>query len=532
MSIEVPETVAPSPEDLPQSPPRPGIVRRQAGLIAKNVATNWFSLVVGMLLSFVVAPIVVNSLGGVYYGIWTLLQQFTGYLWLFDFGVRESVVKYVAQYDASGDHAELNQVVGTAVTLYALVSVAGLVAASLIALALPYVFNIPPDAVQVARWTAFLTGASVAMSFLFNVYVGVLMGLQRLYVVSQLGMLFGIVRAVAIIVLLKSGFGLIALAFVSFAMSTVNGWRVYSACRRYAPHLSLRPLPLRRGVVSRLLNYGKWVLVSNIGDKIIFSTDAIVVGIFLPVSTLAYYAIAGTLIHHLRSVVSAAAQVVNPLSSGLQARNEMRSLAMVIQLGTTFAVLLGLPFCVGFITLGERFIALWMGEQYAATSSTVLTALAVGSVIGLPYLTISGFFYGIGQHRIVALSRVGEGLANLALSIALIHPLGLVGVAIGTTIPHAIVVGAVLPCLLPRWLPIRLSEDYLRVYLRPLIAAIPFAAACWYVAYRIVPATLASLFLCGAAAIVTYVVPAWFIGLSAEERTRLRSLANRRSQRG
>ena len=45
-------------------------------------------LLVNTVISFVLAPIVVTHLGSVYYGIWSLLMQFTGYLWLFDFGVR------------------------------------------------------------------------------------------------------------------------------------------------------------------------------------------------------------------------------------------------------------------------------------------------------------------------------------------------------------------------------------------------------------------------------------------------------------
>ena len=36
----------------------------------------------------------------------------------------------------------------------------------------------------------------------------------------------------------------------------------------------------------------------------------------------------------------------------------------------------------------------------------------------------------------------------------------------------------------------------------------------------------------GAAAMVTYAVPAWFIGLAAEERARVRDLISRRRQRG
>ena len=73
----------------------------------KNVTSNWASLGTGILVSFFLAPFVVHSLGNVYYGIWALISDFTGYLWLLDFGVRESVIKFVAQYHASDRRDEL-----------------------------------------------------------------------------------------------------------------------------------------------------------------------------------------------------------------------------------------------------------------------------------------------------------------------------------------------------------------------------------------------------------------------------------------
>jgi O-antigen/teichoic acid export membrane protein len=496
----------------------PSTAARARGAVLRNVTSNWAALVVNTALSFVIAPIVVNSLGSVYYALWTLLLQFTGYLWLFDFGVRESVIKYVAQYHAAGDDRELEVTVRTAVSLYAGVAVLGLGAALGLAAALPYLFTIPAEAVQTARITAFITGATVAYSFLANVFVGVLMGLQRFYLVSRVGIFFSIARAAAIFLLLSNGFGIVSLAMVQLALSVLSGVRVYYFCRRDLPHVSFSPMRLERANVGRLLHFGKWVLVSNLGDKIIFSTDAIVIGFFLPIATLTYYAIAGTLIIHLRSFIQAMAAVFNPLSSSLQATNDRVRLARVVLSGAKFAVLLGLAPCIGFILLGERFITLWMGAEFAPTAGTVLTVLAAGHAVGLPYATISGALYGLGRHRTVAISRVVEGAANLLLSIVLVKTYGWVGAAIGTAVPHAIMVGAVLPRLLPSIGPISLREYYQWTYLRPGLAAAPFAATCWAVEHLLAPGDLVTFLAVGTVSLVTYVVPVAALTLTPDER--------------
>jgi O-antigen/teichoic acid export membrane protein len=507
-----------------ESPARRGPL---AGVL-KNVTSNWAALLVNTALSFVVAPIVVKNLGSVYYGIWALVMQFTGYIWLFDFGVRESVIKYVAQYQASGDRHELATTVRTAIAVYSVVSGVGLAAVGGLALALPLIFNVPPEAAGIAQVTAFVTGATVALSFLANVFVGVLMGLQRFYLMSRLGMITSLCRAGATILLVQNGYGVIGLAVLQLVLSVVSGGIAYRLCLKHLPGIPFRPVWPRRPDVLKLLRYGKWVLVANIGDKIVFATDALVVGMFMTVAVLTPYAIAGTLIGHLRSFVTAMAAIFNPLTSSVQAEKGNASVAAVLQGGTRAAVVLGLPVCIGFVVLGERFISLWMGEEYGATAGFILTLLAIGQIVGLPYQTISGVLYGLGEHRPVALLRVIEGAANLALSVTLIQIYGLPGVALGTAIPHVIVVGGVLPLILPKLLPLSLRQYYVWVYVRPFLASIPFGAATWLIATSIRPDTLVSFVAWGAASLVTYAIPVWFLAFSATERSHMAGAARRR----
>lgn len=496
--------------------------------IVRNVTSNWAGIVVSVGFAFVLAPLTVRTLGNVHYGIWTLLMQLTGYLWLFDFGVRESVIKYVSQYHTAGDKERIVSTVRTAVSIYTVVSLATLLAALLLALALPYLFNIPEAEVTSARLTALLVGATVAQSFVFNVFVGVVMGLQKFYLIARLGIFFTFARGAVVYVLLTAGFGLVTLAFVQFATTLISNLLIYRLARRELPYLSIRLVRPTREEAMTLFHYGKYVLISNVGDKLVFATDSIVIGIFLPISALTYYAIGGTLIEQLRTFVTSMASILNPLSSSLDARKETGALATVVLAGAKAAMLLGLPLCIGFILLGNRFIDLWMGPEYAGPAGLVLAVLAVGHLIGLPYYTISGVLYGLGRHRIVAISRVFEGVVNVILSIALITRFGLVGVAIGTIIPHIIVVAGVLPATLPRWIPIDLREYYLATYGRPFLAAVPLAMVCWYLAAVVVPASFLTFFVGMTVAMPVYIVPVWFIALTASERAAARNYVRQR----
>jgi len=107
------------------------------------------------------------------------------------------------------------------------------------------------------------------------------------------------------------------------------------------------------------------------------------------------------------------------------------------------------------------------------------------------------------------------------MSIILVRSFGLMGVAVGTVIPHVAVVVGILPPVLARWVPINLREYYVATYVRPLLGALPFAIACWTIDRVVVPADFVTFFASVGLALIVYVVPIWFIALTAAERDRL-----------
>ena len=485
----------------------------------KNVYWIWLGLAVNIGISFFLAPFVVRSLGNVYYGVWTLVNQFTGYLWLLDFGVRESVVKYVAQHHALKENDEMAAVVHAAVSLYGIIGGLVLLAVGGMTIALPHVFNIPADSIGAARLTLLIVGLTIAQGFVFNVYVGVLMGLQKFYLVDRLASGFAIVRAILIVAVLSAGFGIVALALVTVAITTAGNLAVYTLCRREVPHIGFSLARPRGEDVRRIVDYGKYVLVNNIGEKLVYASDGLVIGMFLPIASLTYFAIAASLIGYLKSIVGSMASVLNPMSSTMDSKSDSRGVGVLFLASAKAAVIVGLPFCIGFIVLGERFINLWMGPAYGPTSSRILQVLAVSHLAGLPYYTFSGVLYGLAQHRVVANVRLAEAVVNVALSVVLVQYYGLVGVAVGTLIPHVLIATVVLPVFLPRLLSVNVWEYFQSTYFWPLVAGIPFALVCLAIERTLAPQTFVTFLASVAAGLPIYAAACWYLAFSAQERS-------------
>ena len=90
--------------------------------------------------------------------------------------------------------------------------------------------------------------------------------------------------------------------------------------------------------------------------------------------------------------------------------------------------------------LADPLIHAWLREKAAAMAGAVpiIQILAIAVAIRVGNATGTTLLKGAGQHRMLAWVNLGTGVVNLVLSVALIKPFGLPGVAYGTLIPIAL----------------------------------------------------------------------------------------------
>ena len=319
------------------------------------------------------------------------------------------------------------------------------------------------------------------------------------------------------------------LAMIQFTISLVTGlilaiWAV-SISKGAGIALNFR-MPVWSDVVrvrSSLIRYSSYVFVNNIGQKIVFMTDAILIGIFLPISQVTFYAIAATLVGYLRQLLVSSALLFNPLISHLSALEEEDSVRYAFTAGSRLLLFICLPIGLTFMILGGDFIQLWMGDEYRSLSGKVLLILAAAQIVSAPHQVVSSTLYGLNKHKMLAQWRVVEAVANVALSIALIPHLGIVGVAIGTAIPHVLLVTVVLPIYGARQVGLPLGLYFVQGYVKPMLAAIPFAIGCVIVEEFVSLDSFLSFFAVVAGLCIVYLVIAYFIVLTNGEKQFVRS---------
>jgi O-antigen/teichoic acid export membrane protein len=446
-------------------------------IILRNIFSNWTGYLITILVGFFLAPFVLHHLGNTGYGVWTLVLSLTGYFGLLDLGIRSSVGRFVARHVALCDADKVNRTVSTAMTILSCGGLLALLATAVIELNFDR-FKVGADLQGTAKAALLVAGIQIACSLPLGVFGAVLVALERFDIMTGVTIAGAVTRAALIVVFLKSGHSLIAMASIALVVGVAE----YTAMGISAKAL-YRPLAISRRFVDRaagkeLMNFGMYRFVWTIANQLIFYTDSLVIGMFLGASDITFYAIAGSLITYGRNIVSLATDPLYPMATRMDSKNDREGLRQLQILGTRIGLLVGLPLCLGLVFLGKQFISLWMGPQYA-WSASILIVLTIPQFSSMSQYVSALVLAGMARHKILAYVALGEGIANLALSIVLVRRIGAIGVAWGTVIPHLISTTVVIPFYTLRTLKLSVRTYVIQGFLRPILCAIPVAALCY-----------------------------------------------------
>jgi O-antigen/teichoic acid export membrane protein len=270
----------------------------------------------------------------------------------------------------------------------------------------------------------------------------------------------------------------------------------------------MRAMPVRLSLahvettaLSKLAGYGVFALLIAMAEKLRFQSDVLVIGAFLSAGAITGFSIAGKLVEYSGYAVRGMSQVFVPISSHFHAVGDLNGLQRTFIAGNRACALIVFPICMTLVIMGRSIIEIWVGNRYI-TSYSVLVLLLAPRALYLAQSTSTKILLGMGRHRTLASVLLLEGAANLLLSLILVRPLGVLGVALGTAIPLTCTSIVFLPEHVCRLLRIPLGTFLSRCYRLPLILCIPFTSVLWLLgrtfeihSYRAVMAQLT----CGAA---------------------------------
>lgn len=403
----------------------------------RNIGSNWVLIALTIAATYFITPFIIRTLGHDGYGTWTLITAMTGYMNLLALGVPMASVRYLAQDVAKRDIEQMNRTIGTCVGLYLMIGGASLVIGGALAMSFGFFFNVPA-ALQLQASIAFaLMTLQVSAGFIGLLPEGIMFA-HHDFVARNLVRVAGVVLRLGLtITALTAARSLIALALVQVACLAFDfGASWYLVRRRYAGvRFSLHDFD--RSVLRRIFSFSIYVLLLTAGARLAFESDALVIGAMQGVHAIPFYVVANSLIVYVMEFVVAIAAVVSPMATTLSTSGRIDELRDMFLRWSKIALSLTLLAGLYLIVLGPKFIAVWIDPSFERPSGQVLQILMISCLVFLPIRGVAiPILMGIGKPKTPTIAFLITGVMNVVLSVLLIGPFGLAGVAIGTAIPN------------------------------------------------------------------------------------------------
>lgn len=432
-----------------------------------NVVAAQLNMAVATGGALLVTPAVLGSLGDSAYGGWLLLNAFIGYMRFVDLGSTAGTVKYGAGAHERRDAPALQAVLDTSAAIFAVAALAVVAGTWAMLHVLPALY---PAAISSHSAAIATLGAALAIEMLFRPVVAAL----------RIRLLFWLYDTTEIATTLIFKFGLIlyfaqtrGLTYELLATLTLVETIVRLSLLAVASLFALpairatNPFHARRDMLRKIGGLGAAVTVMMIADIVRFQLDASVIGYFMPGSpeSITIFGIGVRLESLAVLSVGVIAGVLIPRFAALSETGDTEGTRRLLQRTSLYSGLACALILVNVIVLGPQFLNVWLHKPWTPQSAMIMLLFVPSDWIALLSGASKSLLAGTGQLKRLAFFVSGEALCNLVLSVLLIKPFGIVGVALGTVIPCAFFQGVLFPLLLKRETGMSVS-DYWRMHTR------------------------------------------------------------------
>ncbi|MGI8512965.1 MAG: oligosaccharide flippase family protein, partial [Solirubrobacteraceae bacterium] len=196
--------------------------------------------------------------------------------------------------------------------------------------------------------------------------------------------------------------------------------------------LRISPRNASRAELRRLATFGGGLLATRVIGTLYRQMDKLIIGSVLGTRLVTPYEVANKVQSGPAMVRSIAASSLLPATAYIREKREV--LRDMYLRGSSYTVALTLPVVAGTFIFTGPLIAGWVGDALKDDASTTTRLFLCYLAVGLPQ--------AVGQSMLVALGRIRPVLViassalaiNVAVSLALVSPLGIEGVVIGTLV--------------------------------------------------------------------------------------------------
>jgi len=504
---------------------------RAFGVISGS-ASNYARQIVDVLVFMFLTPFTAHMLGKDAFGLWSLMWSTVGLFALFDFGYSSAVVKFVADARGRSDPGRLGRVTATFFWVHIALGALLLLAAAGCAPLIPHLFRIPAGLGRAASLVFFLLAFRAAYGMPMSMFASILVGFQRQVFVNLLKILSTLVYASVTYAVFTWRPSVEALAWINLLTFVVTSAATMLISTRINPGVRVAPQCFDRRLLREISSFSVYSFVIQISSLLYTRVDAIVIQEFLDLSKVAYYSVAMSTVSKAGLLCSQFSAAWTPLLAELKGAGDDEAIRTVLRKASKLTTALATPLLIGLFWFSRPLIEVWMKPEYAP-AVIPLRCLLLAAFSGIVHSVPNNVLSMTGHQRFTSLASVAGQVLNLVLTLVMVVPLGINGVALATLLASTLIEAGVICPRACRTYHLSVFTFYRTTLLPSLAPCALMLGALWALQLVLPPTALWRIAVLELAACAVFAAGFYTMGLSAKERTyyfeRLAAMLRRRT---
>ena len=438
---------------------------------------GFFSDVGGMIalttITFIAAPIILELTSQTLYGFWITTISILGYLALTDLGLGMSLTRFVATLASKEEPKELNDIISTAFFTFCVIGIVFFIIGFSISSYIPIWFKIPKEESLLVLSAYRIAIISGALALPLSVFGAIVVGFQQMVVINISKNIISIISIILSIILLYQGIGLVALPIASLFVVIVGSIVSFFYARKYFPQLKLKISYCNKKDLKKLISFGGYFQLGRIANTVALSSDNIVIAGSLGAGSVTPYTFTSKLpIMFSVTLASKLPNAIFPAMTEMFANDEMEKLRQTYKRLTFFAVRLAFLGGAFLFIANSTFVNLWVGgENYGGNFLNIVFVL--WAIFDTVYRGATAIVYASGDLKKWTIASSIEAVLNITVSLILVRPFGLAGVALGTLISKLLTTGFYTPYWVCKKLDLPIIDFFKKSIFLPIIRSTP-----------------------------------------------------------
>ena len=405
---------------------------------------SYVIIVVNMLIGVLYTPILTAKLGQTEYGLYSLVTSVISYLTILDFGFGNAIIIYTTRYRNKHEKDKEQKLHGMFFVIYTIIGVIAGIIGAILWINVDKLFGntMSTDELSKAKVLMGILTFNLVVTFPLSVFSSIITSYEKFIFSKVLNLARIILNPIIMLILLEFGIKSIGLVILVTVLNITTLILNYIYCKTKLK-IKLKFGKIDFKLLKEIMAYSVWIFLNSIMDKVNWSLDQFVLGVYAGSVEVAIYSVAGQLNQMFMNFSTAISGVLLPKVTKMEndSASDEEFTDIFIKTGRVQYIVMAL-IITGFVLFGKEFIEImWVGPEYAE-SYIIACILMIPMTIPLIQNVGLNILQAKNQYKFRVIILMIFAAVNVGISIVLSKLYGGIGAAIGTAI--SIVLGQVI----------------------------------------------------------------------------------------